>query len=505
MPLTMEAIYIAVRDARGPGSRYWDSIAGAVGVDPDDPDLDHLVRSMRVSGYLIDDPDDQETLRIGTTPLPATAGGTVPVRLRPRAVTARPDDKLKVAPRMLLRDGEQPCGSAAISDSESGLACQVGVMTPAGPTVRIGVPILHEDRRNWRGGNHGHTVVLDVAGVEQLHHAVEEIIAAARAAAGPFAALSRQCYQTRDELVTLLAKKFGDPKVADDYLTAWWRQRREEQSQQRRLADMQPAVDALSPADRARYEQLEQDYQQRAGYHPDPEQRAAAARVRWDTRRQQAQIVTGLSLAHVCEYYTLENLVCPDSVQRARKNARLQQLEQRTTPQGRAYLYWAEIHHRGSESHHAKIAAVAGFQSRARPVTAAEAAEIDRVTRRHVELEDAYDSQAGSPIVTRVVAGGWGELVVQAVQGEDGDPHHFRVHVRPPGAGDDWQFPGEDWRPSTAQLRNLAATARRLHVSATPDGWRPPPAGVPFTWHQGRKPGPSGPGGSPVRPGGVSP
>lgn len=27
---------------------------------------------------------------------------------------------------------------------------------------------------------------------------------------------------------------------------------------------------------------------------------------------------------------------------------------------------------------------------------------------------------------------------------------------------------------------------------------------IAFTWHQGRKPGPLGPGGSPVRPGGVS-
>lgn len=489
--MDMHDIIGAIMDADDARWRTQEKIAEALGCSSYDPVFRSLISAMLVSGYihltgraLAEGPNVLRNAPIQ----PRFAG---PPR-RPQADTPPvEDDKLRIAGRIPLADGETPAGSASINDKERNPACVAAVMTPTGPTVRISAPIIHDSKSDWCAADDDGTVVLDAAGAQAFDDAVEKVIADANVAKAEYRARERVMDKARDEFMEQEKRRF-DEDTADAKVDADWMVNTDEKYQRDRQAWLDNHVKELDPQRRAAYDELEAEYRKHLDVHGTDEDLRRAQEDRRAIRARQADLVTDLD-----EAQTNRLIALIQDLESGPGYRELQDIRRKVDDLFSAAGTWrfssgenhwlnAMLTHDSAQAELDKHrAAVDELERMARPVDEQTAADIAAAKARYQAAEQAYEDLAGLPITTVEVPGQWGTVVVQAVQGEEGGDHRFLVDVRPANAHDNWA-PGDNdgWRPTVGKLRELARTVRQMRDAATPAGYRPGPAGV-FPGSQG--------------------
>ncbi len=88
-------------------------------------------------------------------------------------IPTRPSgDRLNLGGRIRLTPGETLRSSSAVPGVDSNILL-ARIDGPAGPTVRLGVGILDEDRAHWAAADRGSTVILDRDGADQMASAAD--------------------------------------------------------------------------------------------------------------------------------------------------------------------------------------------------------------------------------------------------------------------------------------------------------------------------------------------
>jgi hypothetical protein len=230
---------------------------------------------------------------------------------QPRRPGSTPDP-LRVAERLVLRDGEQFAGSASVTEAGI-MVLAAAVDTPAGRQVHLGVPIFEEERRQSRGAHAparetvvdedgeecgvdtgaDSTVILDAADAARLGALADDVIARATAADKEFRQLRTDYDRLYAQRVALEAGRFPDPIHGEKLITLEFREAAEVTWQRRRRRFLDECAARLDPANRATYHALQ-------------EQIDAAGREVWESGRdEQAAAVCGLSVA---EFHELQQL-----------------------------------------------------------------------------------------------------------------------------------------------------------------------------------------------------
>jgi hypothetical protein len=373
---------------------------------------------------------------------------------------ARPPlpDPLHIAERIQLAPGEQVIGSGSVADRDGGLLLAAGVATPDGPRVRLGVGIYDEDKQRWRGADAGATVVLDGDGVEQLADAVEEVIAQAATKRAEFRRICKEDERLRDLRAELESRRFpgrGEQKIQLD-----WDLGHKQKVQASRARRLEAAAARLGAQDRAAYDALQEQID------------AAPHANRWLLREQQAAIICGLT---VDEYREMRALEGEFGFRRRTpaEQARLDELDaatggatdgKRTHRMRGRYVAYLWPYHDGEQDVAKLEQQVAEMEAAALPLDDHTAAELQRVVAEHTAVSDEWEQRAGDVSASAKVAGEWGDLVIEAIQGEEGDVQ-YRMARRPPGASDEWS-PGADgsmpFEPTPNSMRKVVALVRRL-------------------------------------------
>jgi hypothetical protein len=390
-------------------------------------------------------------------------------------------DPLRVASRIVLREGERFAGSGSVAGSDGQLALGAAVDTPQGRQVHLGLPIDPEDKKNWRGGNAPNeeerpveddeadgetytietgaddTVVLDAADAARLAGEIEGIIERATAADKEYRQLVKNSNRLYDQRTKLEERRFpgrGEEKIALDN-----RVEHDEKYQGRRRRDVERAVDRLSPADRAAYDERQRkiDAAGRDAWEPGKEaeaaevcgltgdefkemrdleripyqQRTAAQEQRLDQLAhgggdclhpvlppllaEQAALVCGLTLDEYREMEALDRIPARSRheyhnrgrrVRMDAEQARLDELEasprgatganQRETDKLRGeYLSMLRTHHSSKSKLADARAEQAAMEATAQPLDAATAAELERVTANLDAVGQTLDERGG--------------------------------------------------------------------------------------------------------------
>jgi hypothetical protein len=257
-------------------------------------------------------------VRIGVPPAPDPDGTAMthdPADTPPRQLAP---DPLKVAARLVLADGETFVGSApAAKGADGGLLLAAAVDTPTGRQVHLGVPILDEDRKQWRGAHaparenvvndeDGETygvdtgadvtVILDAADAARLPDVADDVIARATAADKEFRQLCMDYERLYQERAALEAQRFADRDQAEKKISLDAQETRELDVQLFRRRFLDECAARLDPADRAAYDALQ-------------EQIDAAGREMWEPGRdEQAAALCGLSVDEWREAQTLQSI-----------------------------------------------------------------------------------------------------------------------------------------------------------------------------------------------------
>lgn len=474
--VTMEQIYLAVRDARRSGDRYFDAVAQACGADPDSEGFTQMVKSMVVSGFLR---DREGSLSIGPTPLPSAGGVAVPAR-RPRpGTTAAGKDRLKIAPRMRLWDDEIPTGSDYVRTEDGLFACAAGITKNGIATVRLGIGILEVDKRNWSGSDGGSTVVLTGEHLGALDRAVENVIAAAEAAKEIYRAADRRLDKARDNYMFWESKRIGEDGAVKrrQYEDVIERESKMVTSEYQ-LGGAQEFVDQLDPPARAEYDRIFAQIHQHLGVDTRAIDKLAAAQgARREILAQLAVLMPGidLTLDEARELMTLHD----DS----RYNPREEELRHKSGGFVSGRWSWLERilnWHRGTTNSDDARYNLNWLEYGAKEVDAQTQEQIRKAHQETVEADAAYEAIAGMPIETVEIPAQWGTVMVMAAQGEEGEPHHFEMGVRPDGARPGWSPSdnGDPFRPKAAEMRKVARMVRTLYEGAIPAGYQAQPAAV---------------------------
>jgi protein-disulfide isomerase-like protein with CxxC motif len=442
-------------------------------------------------------------------------------------------DPVKVGGKLVLRDGETFAGSAATkSDDEGNMVLAAAVDTPTGRTLHVGVPIYEEDKSRWKGAhapakdtevdeeddhtftvNTGadRTVVLDAGTAAQLPAQVEDAIARASAADKEYRRLARRSDQLYNQRAQLESQRFDDPADAEAQMRLDSREHQNHTLQPRRRAEVGACADRLSPADRARYEQIQARID-KAGtdtFEPGKEQLAAdlcglplkdfnelvelrkkpymeqtmAERQRYEQisparlptlLAEQAAIVYGLTVEQYRELEKLEQLgpVRPPHLRRygGRTAQQQQRYEQLSTAPGGVtgatpsqtkslrgqFETYQGAHHAGKLDGAAARRHRADLQARAKPLPEPQAEQLRQVIAEHDELSARLDDLGGETTArVQVPARDGAALIVEAEQREEeGGVNYFVTTSRP--SGDDDKADPEPYRTTGAGLRKLA-------------------------------------------------
>jgi uncharacterized protein DUF935 len=86
-----------------------------------------------------------------------------------------PLDKLRLAGRIPLADGESLVGSSVYTTANSGIVPMALTRGPGGPRLRIATGVSDEDKKRWAGRNLGATANLDQQGIRQLRGVLDEM------------------------------------------------------------------------------------------------------------------------------------------------------------------------------------------------------------------------------------------------------------------------------------------------------------------------------------------
>jgi hypothetical protein len=482
---TMQELYLAVRDAR-PGSyeNQWEDVAAKIGMDPNGSEFDQLVKAMKVSGYIRQKHDE---LTIGPVALPDASGAGVIAARRPRPDATAPNkDRLRLARRAHLWDDETLAGSDYVKDGDDRYACVAGVTKDGQPSVRVGLPGY--DKNGWDVGEKtGETVQLDDAGVAALERGVDKVVQEGEASAAPYRAAERRLDLAGDRLKHAEGPRVG-AQAAEDAFYAELNRESDQALRDRWTAEagLELYANALDESEREEHDNQQAHYegfQDQTG--SEGHVRASGDERREARARQMLIFYPKLTLAEAREFLLIHEM---DYTQRSEAHeARDRELlakmgltsiyrsDEVTWLSGMMSVYGKD---RAIDDKQALIERV---KASARPVTAEQQAEIDAAWREIREAQAEYDKHAGNTICTVVVPGQWGDIVMEATQGEEGDAHQYRVDLRPPGSPKSWSpgHYGDAWQPKPAELRRLAAAVRQQYDQSKPEGWRPPPSGVP--------------------------
>lgn len=489
----------------------------------------------------------------GSTQPSATAGSDPPRTREPAA------DPLKVGGRIMLRDGEQFAGSGSVKNDDGMMVLAAAVDTPAGRQIHLGVPVDAEDKKQWRGGHApaqqttvdeedgeeyqvdtgaDTTVVLGAADAARLPAAVEGVIARAAEVDKECRQVGKECDRLYDERARLEARRFGDETTGEKKIAVDARVMQEEKTQESRRQDIDRAVDRLSPADRAIYDERQRtiDAAGKDSWEPDRNGEAAAVcgltvdefeemkrleRIRYRERTSaqnsrleelahgggdalhpvlppllaaQAALVCGLTVDEYHEMEHLEAIPKPakssyyNTGRRTRtdaEQARLDELDaspggatganQRETYDLRgAYLSMLKCHHSAKSDLAAARQDQAALEATAQPLDPQTAAELQRVTAQLDEANRKHDAMAGWASATAEIPAHNGGALVVEAVQREEGGVDYRVDRKPADAAADWG-PGDRGDPYSTTAGGL----RKVAKLAADLAGQPGPAGRP--------------------------
>lgn len=432
----------------------------------------------------------------------AVSADTGPVTETARRDAAGPDattvmqDKLRLADRMPLRDGESVAGSDAMSVPE-GVVCAVGVASPDGPRVHVGLNIDDEDKTRWRGEDKGSTLVFDQAAALRLQRAAGEMAAAEQAGRQRDRELRDNTKALEKRRDKLLKQRYGDlAEPIGDMLDSIDTHR---YNLRRNKKHLDQCGDMLAAPERAAYDTIEQEIAAEIAKMPtdtDLDTPGSVDRQRVnELRKQQKAILAGLTPG---ELRTLEYL--EEKHPRRRTPDEAQQLRLlHDAPGGvqqRARHGKDIINFDGYAEHiDAEVIGIATSKrsiNQLRSRTVPNPALDDLVAAADSAYQQAnnelFEFRDGTEFGTGTVPAQWGSLVWATTIDEDGRVRHD-LDRRPPDAEPGWQ-PGSDpvrlttagVRKFTALVTNLMTAGHNSAIAATP---APAPAQTAADSHSG--------------------
>jgi hypothetical protein len=392
-----------------------------------------------------------------------TSSNTAPREEPTQPVAA---DKLQLAGRARLGPGETVLGSRHVAgDDDQDEECLIlGVQTPDGPQIRLGVGIPAADRSNWRGADLGATVVLDEQGLAELEEQLPRLHSEAKAAHAEFIDRLDDEEQGLIVRMQLEAERYPDANPADLVFTTQARDGALLKAEQLREGLNRDVVAQLTDQERQRWAELDD---QIAG---------AAGPQRWDLMRQQIAIAQGLTMEQLRRSLDLQGLIDEGQLDRAGA-AELNAL--RTVPGGipggwparRDVVFSLSDLNRALTDAEQRQARLTGLQANEVPLDAETSEEHRQAVEAH---ERAAQRLAELPDVSAsaTISGQWGDLVVHAVQSDDPDSGwYYQMAVRSPHAGADWDLALSADGVYTAtyrQVRRVATLARETISAGRP-------------------------------------
>ncbi|MEV4212536.1 hypothetical protein [Micromonospora sp. NPDC049662] len=456
------------------------------------------------------------------------------------ADATRAKDPLRLANTMVLREGETFAGSASARGEEGLMVLAAAVDTPDGRVVHVAVPVYEDGKADWRGAHaparesrvdpeDGETYEIDtssdvtaVIGADaaaELPARVDDVITTAASINREYRQLVKQSDRLYDERMQLEMARFGDVADADLQLRLDNSEKQHHMYQQRRRTHMQECVDALSPDDRARYDDLQRriatagadwfdpgreglaaevcglsvpEYRELVTIHAKPyHTRTRAEQTRHDELSgdrkppllaEQAAIVYGLSVDEYREWEALDKLGKPQPAgpyRQARGRTPEQQARYETlynsprgatgaTPTQTAQMRsqfdtYQDAHHSDKLTWTAERQQRADLAVRARPLDQADAARLEKITTEYDEINDRCEALGGETSARAEIPGHHNaKLVIEAVQREEEGGVDYQVQCVPPHAGEDWSPGGDPYRTTAVGLRKLAKTLANL-------------------------------------------
>lgn len=193
-----------------------------------------------------------------------------------------PTDPLRVGDRIVLGDGEQFVASGAAKDGDGTMVLAAAVDTPTGRVVHVGVPVIDEDKKNWKGANAPNTeqvpdeefpddpdeaqtvdtwsdstVVVEARDAAALPDQVEDVIRQASAVDKEYRQVTQSHDRLYEERSRLEAERFDSPDDADRKIRLDGREEHHEKYQKVRRDHLDACRDRLGADDRARYDDLQ--------------------------------------------------------------------------------------------------------------------------------------------------------------------------------------------------------------------------------------------------------
>ncbi|MCX5070777.1 hypothetical protein OOJ91_33575 [Micromonospora lupini] len=243
----------------------------------------------------------------GTTSTGASAQGDAQHAASPSGKETKLKDRLRLADRIVLRDGEHVVGSGSVAGSDGELMLGAAVDTPDGRQVHLAAPVYPDDKAAWRGGHAPSqatvvedgeeltvdtgadvTVVLDAVDAATLPARIDEMIATATAGDKEYRQLLKQSLRLYDEQTRLESQRF--PGQGEEKIRLDWQVQQRLTVQGRRRRDYEQVAAKLSPQDRAVYDERQRriDAAGQDGWEPGRE--ADAAEICGVTPEQFAEI-----------------------------------------------------------------------------------------------------------------------------------------------------------------------------------------------------------------------
>lgn len=386
-------------------------------------------------------------------------------------------DKLKLADRIPLGQGESLVGSATSDTSDGSIVPFAVVRTPAGPRLRIATGVDPEDRGRWRAANLGGTANLDSASVAELRQALPgmvEVGVQADQRRRDLEAQAERLHQRRRELIrsqypTLTRSQARELDQLDEQIERLdSRIGRLESRQRERLSRLRP--EARTELDRltAQIEQVDRDRAAALAEWDRGDRRDNDAFRRYreldhrilDLMDAQRAAVLGRSVAELHELDELSrrpgHLLSPDQA------ARRSQLRRPQSGLGSnlgdsaniAFTFWDRDRHQ-LQSLTAERERVAQQRSEltrdAVPLSAASTAELDRAAGEFEQTDrELLELTDGDVLAEGSFPGGWLDLGYRVTMTESGPRYTLQVD---PAADQE-----NESNLTGPQLRQLAST-----------------------------------------------
>lgn len=333
-------------------------------------------------------------------------------------------DKLKLAGRIPLMDGEELVGSDVFEPRQSGHVPMALTSGPSGRRLRVGTGIADEDKKRWAGRDRGQTVNLDEEGIRRFRGAIEEMRIKGDEGGRQFQAIERREEELDQQRRDILKRQY----------------RGLSKTEAKRLDQLNRRIEAADDEITRREQGLRDTARYLAENDPD-------GKRRWDEIFAE---IASLDPGDDADARRIQQL--EDEVGRIPPSPRTRDTL-RVLPQLRE-----ERDRLGAERQE--------LTANATPLTAEDQAELTAVeveiarnAAEHQEMEEIV-------LVDGVISGEWADLAYRVTTAETTHDYDnlgisYRIAARPKNADVDWDF-GEDYGATELEPDDLVKLGRMV-------------------------------------------